>query len=179
MSAFNSKSRSGSGLTIPAVTLMILIVAVSSCLKKESFPIIPEIAYQDFTVVYDTSGTVVKGFLTISFRDGDGDIGLLPADTFPPYNKNGKFYYNYVIDYYEKQNGVFVKLALDPPFSARIPLLTPDYVNKAIKGIIVDTLTLNPKPVHDTIKLKFFIYDRALHQSNVDSTPPIILRRYQ
>jgi hypothetical protein len=66
---------------------------------------------------------------------------------------------------------------LDPSFNARIPYLTPDDPNKAIKGIIVDTLTLNPAPLFDTIKFKFYIYDRALNKSNVDSTPPIILRR--
>ena len=66
---------------------------------------------------------------------------------------------------------------LNPTFNARIPILTPDDNIKAIKGIIVDTLPLNPKPAYDTIRLKFFIYDRALNQSNIDSTPPIILRR--
>jgi hypothetical protein len=153
---------------VAPVTFFLLL---SSCMKKEVFPIIPEIAYQTFTTEFDTGMYATRGFLTISFKDGDGDIGLLPAQNKPPYD------YNYIIDYYEKQNGKFVKVELDPPYNARIPYLTPDDPNKAIKGIIVDTLALNPHPVYDTVKFKFFILDRALHESNVDSTPPIILRR--
>ncbi len=99
------------------------------------------------------------------------------GQTQPPFDSGSPYYYNYIIDYYEKQNGSFVKLVTTVPFSARIPYLTPDDPNKAIKGYIVDTILLNPKPAHDTVKFKFFIYDRALHKSNVDSTPPIILRR--
>ncbi len=166
----------------PAVTPLFLLMALitlqfSSCMKKESYPDVPEIAYESFAAVYDTGRYPKSAILTISFRDGDGDIGLRFFDTLPPYQKNGQYYYNYVIEYFEKRMGTFVKVDLDPPFSARIPWLTPDDQNKAIKGIIVDTLQMNPKPLYDTIRLRFFIYDRALNRSNVDSTPPIILRR--
>ncbi len=152
-------------------------ILLPSCLKNEQYPEIPEIAFQSFTLAFDTNNIPRKGYLTISFVDGDGDLGLHPGDTLSPYQKGGDYYYNYVIDYYEKQNGVYVLVPLNPPYHARIPYLPPDDPNKAIKGIIVDTLQMNPYPVYDTIKLKFFIYDRALHKSNVDSTPPIILRR--
>ncbi|MEI7663969.1 MAG: hypothetical protein WCK34_17315 [Bacteroidota bacterium] len=154
-----------------------LILLFPSCRKKEVLPDIPEIAFQSFVTVFDTGKVATKGYLTISFKDGNGDIGLKPEETQPPFDSGSIYYYNYVIDYYEKQNGKFVKLNFTVPFSARIPYLTPDDPSKAIKGIIVDTLGLNPKPAHDTIKFKFFIYDRALHKSNTDSTPPIILRR--
>lgn len=149
----------------------------SSCMKKEEYPDTPQIAFEGFTLVFDTGKVARQGFLTISFRDGDGDIGLTAGDTNFPYNRNGDYYYNYVIRYYEKQQGTFVLVPLDPPYSARIPFLIPGAYGRAIKGIIVDTLPLNPQPVYDTIKLVFFIYDRALHKSNSDSTPPLILRR--
>jgi hypothetical protein len=149
---------------------------LSSCMKKESYPDIPEIAFQGFTTQFDSGMYARRGILTISFRDGNGDIGLRPDQKEPPFDTGSIYYYNYIIDYYEKQNGTFVKVELDPPFNARIPYLTPDDPNKAIKGIIVDTLMLNPMPLHDTVKFKFFIYDRALNKSNVDSTPPIILK---
>lgn len=160
--------------------ILLLISAMmltTSCMKKEEFPIIPEIAYESIILEYDTGSYPKRGYLTISFKDGDGDIGLRPEQNQPPYDTGGAYYYNYIIDYYELQHGTFVKVELDPPYNARIPYLTPDDPNKSIKGIIVDTLVMNPKPLHDTIKLKFFIYDRALHKSNIDSTPPIILRR--
>ena len=150
---------------------------LSSCMKKEVYPDIPQIAFQGFTAQFDTGLYAKRGFLTISFKDGNGDIGLHSDQTQPPFDTSSIYYYNYIIDYYEKQNGAFVKVVLDPPYNARIPYLTPDDPNKAIKGIIVDTLSLNPMPLHDTVKFKFYIYDRALNKSNVDSTPPIILRR--
>lgn len=175
MRMFNSTTRVSFLVAIIAATLIILL---PSCKKNDQYPEIPEIAFQSFTLAFDTNNIPRKGYLTISFTDGDGDLGLHPGDTLSPYQKGGDYYYNYVIDYYEKQNGTYVLVPLSPPYSARIPYLTPDDPNKAIKGIIVDTLQMNPYPVHDTIKLKFFIYDRALHKSNVDSTPPIILRRY-
>ena len=160
------------------ILLMTGVSLLSSCMKKESYPDIPEIRFEGFTTRFDTGMYARQGFLTISFKDGNGDIGLRPNQKEPPFDTGSIYYYNYIIDYYENQNGTFVKVALDPPYYARIPYLTPDDPNKAIKGIIVDTLTLNPKPKHDTVKFKFYIYDRALNKSNVDSTPPIILRRH-
>jgi hypothetical protein len=161
------------GLFLVIISMLVL----TSCMKKEVYPDIPEIAFQSFTLEFDSGMYAKRGYLTISFKDGNGDIGLRPEQNQPPFDTGGPYYYNYIIDYYELQHGTFVKVELDPPFNARIPYLTPDDPNKAIKGIIVDTLVLNPQPVYDTIKFKFFIYDRALHKSNIDSTPPIILRR--
>jgi hypothetical protein len=159
------------------VALMVSGLLLTSCMEKEVYPVVPEIAFQSFIMQYDTGMYAKRGFLTISFKDGDGDIGLLASQVWPPFDTGSIYYYNYIIDYYEKQNGTYVKVDLNPPYNARIPYLTPNDPNKAIKGIIVDTLILNPFPVYDTVKFKFFIYDRALHQSNVDSTPPIILKK--
>ncbi len=150
---------------------------LSSCLKQEEFPVIPEIKYEAITLEYDTGKYAKRAFLTFSFRDGDGDIGLDPDQKQPPFDTGSIYHYNLIIDYYEKRGGQFVKVDLKTTFNARIPNLTPDDPNKAIKGIITDTLLLNPVPVYDTVKLKFFIYDRALHQSNIDSTPAFLLSR--
>jgi hypothetical protein len=172
---FYSKSN---GFPHPCLFLLIGgFMLLSSCMKKETYPDIPEIAFQSFITQFDTGSYAKRGFLTISFKDGNGDIGLRTNQTGPPFDSGSIYYYNYIIDYYEKQHGKFVKIDLDPSYNARIPYLTPTDANKAIKGIIVDTLFLDPMPEYDTVKFKFFIYDRALHKSNVDSTPPIILRR--
>ncbi len=157
--------------------LVLLLLATTSCMKKEEFSDVPQIAFENFALEFDSAQYARRGYLTISFKDGDGDIGLRPEQNEPPFDSLSKYYYNYIIDYYEKQNGKYVKLNLVPTLYARIPYLTPNDPSKAIKGIIIDTLPLNPVPVFDTIKLKFYIYDRALHMSNIDSTPPIILRR--
>lgn len=165
------------------IATIIGLFLLASCMKKEVYPDIPEIAFQDFTLQYGSRIYPDSGFLTISFKDGNGDIGFRDSDTFPPFNIGSIYHYNYIIDYYEKQNGIFVKKVFDTAsglsFNARIPYLTPNDPNKSIKGFIVNTLDfhLMPAPVYDTIKLKFFIYDRALNKSNVDSTPPIILKK--
>jgi len=153
------------------------LAVFSGCMKKQSFPDTPEISLLSLDLTYDTAHVVRTGILSISYQDGNGDIGLNPSDTFPPYQRNGPYYYNYVMTYFEKQNGVFNQVDLLIPFSLRIPVLTPNYPDKAIKGFIVDTLGLYPPPVHDTIKFELFIYDRALHKSNVVTTPEIILKR--
>jgi hypothetical protein len=154
-----------------------MMILLTACSKKEEFPIVPAIAFKSFTLSFDSGNYASRGYLTISFKDGDGDIGLEPDQKYPPFNEGSKYYYNYYIDYYEMRNGQFYKVDLSDGYNARIPNLTQDDPNHAIEGIIVDTLDFFPPPAHDTIKLKFFIYDRALHQSNTDSTPPIILRR--
>jgi hypothetical protein len=140
-------------------------------MKKQSFSDIPQISFLGAESLIDT---VV---LTISYQDGNGDIGLSKADTFAPYQKNGPYYYNYVINFFEKQNGVFHQVIDSIPFSTRIPVLTPNDPNKAIKGYIIDTMPFYPPPPYDTIRFEVFIYDHALNKSNTITTPEIILRR--
>jgi hypothetical protein len=154
------------------------VIALSGCQKKEHFPDTPEIEYQDYFNEFSSGVFAVKGVLTFSYHDGDGDIGLRDSDTLLPYQPGGSYYYNLVIQYFEKQNGVFTEIALNPPLSSRIPVLSPLYAGKAIKGTITDTIMLNPHPSFDTIQMKVFIYDRRLHKSNVISTPEIILRKH-
>lgn len=153
------------------------ITILMSCMKKESYSNIPLITFAGYYNIFDTTKIAKRGVLTISFQDGDGDIGLNPWDVNPPYDTSSIYYYNYYIDVYSKRNGVFVKDSLNIPLRYRIPDLTPDDPNKAIKGIIVDTIPLNPAPVYDTIQFSMFIYDRALNKSNVVFTPEIVVRR--
>jgi hypothetical protein len=159
------------------VIFAVFLSVFTGCMKKQSYSIVPEISLQSFELMYDTGKYPKSGILNFSYQDGDGDIGLYSWDTFPPYHRNGDYYYNLVINYFEKQNGVFVPVNLTIPFSARIPVLTPNDPDKAIKGFIEETLALYPPPPHDTIKFEVFIYDRALHKSNVITTPEIILKR--
>ncbi len=154
-----------------------ILTIFSGCMKKQSFSDIPQISFQSMELLVDTANVVRMGILTINYQDGNGDIGLNPSDTFPPYQKNGPYYYNYIINFFEKQNGVFQQVNLDIPFSLRIPVLTPNDPNKAIKGFITDSIDLYPPPLHDTIQFQAYIYDRALNKSNTITTPEIVLRR--
>lgn len=153
------------------------ILLISSCVKEEEFSDIPAITPRSFALVFDTGQYAVRGILSFDFQDGNGDIGLSPGDTFAPFNRGGDYYYNLVIKYFEKRDSVYVEVVLDPPFSARIPLLNPDYPGKAIRGFISDTLTLDPSPAWDTVRFEYFLYDRALNKSNILTTPDIPLKR--
>ena len=151
--------------------LVLVSAAVSSCKKKEEFPVVPEIKFEEFLKLYDPSlGIYNRGILKVSFTDGDGDIGLGPDDTVPPYK------YNLFIHYYEIQNGDTVRVIItdSTDFYARIPMLTPSGTNKSIKGEIEDTLFMyNFNSQFDTIMFDASILDRQLHKSNVITTPLI------
>jgi hypothetical protein len=82
-----------------AVLFGIIVLLSLSCIKEEEYPIIPEIEFENFVLLYNPlSGNIERGVLKISFKDGDGDIGLYQTDTAPPYD------FNLFITYYEIQN---------------------------------------------------------------------------
>jgi hypothetical protein len=172
---------------IGLILLFLLGIIVVSCQKFDDFPPEPRIEYQSFLLEFNTqTGITERGVLAISYTDGDGDIGLRPRDTFPPYNFGSKYYYNLIIDYYEMQFGEWIKVPLvtwNPDkqeydtltFNARMPILTPPSGAQPIKGTIQDTLYIyNPLSEFDTIKFSAYIVDRALNESNTVETPPIV-----
>jgi hypothetical protein len=163
------------------------ILAVISCKRLEEYPPEPVITFMNFEKIFNETDSIYdRGVLTFEFTDGDGDLGLAPGDTFPPFNPESKYYYNLLIDYYEVRKGVETPVPLtfyNPEteqydtvyLSARIPLLTPKGINKAISGEIYDTLFIyNYYSDFDTLFLKFQLVDRALHESNVEKTPYIV-----
>lgn len=172
------------------ITLILFLAGIllfSMCRKFEDYPIEPQIEFNNFLLEYNEStGITERGVLMISYTDGDGDLGLFSRDTFPPFNYGSDYYYNMIIDYYEKQNGKWELVPLifkDPEtgendtltFSVRIPNLTPSSGNQSIKGVIQDTMYIyNPLSEFDTIKFSVYIIDRALHISNTVETPEIV-----
>lgn len=153
------------------IFLSLALALMARCKKMEDFPDEPHIEFESFTKLYNAQNEVLKGVLRFSFTDGDGDIGLTPADTVPPYE------YNLFIDYYEKRDGTFEKVEFNEiTLNARIPLLTPEGAVKSVEGSIEDTIDVNYYSPYDTIKLEFYIVDRALHESNKVETPEIILQ---
>lgn len=167
--------------------LILLFLGIVSCKKVENFPIVPYIQYLGFEKIYNPDLSLYdRGVLSFSFEDGDGDIGLNSGDTLPPFNAASEYHYNLIITYFEMQNGVLTEVPItwyNPQteqydtltLSARIPNLTPRGTNKAISGEIYDTLFIyNFNSDFDTIMFEAQIYDRALHESNVISTPLIL-----
>jgi hypothetical protein len=69
---------------------------VSSCFDPPQFPIIPDIGYKDirFIDMPDPSPFEVATdslVLELSFRDGDGDLGIRSSESNPPFND--RWYY--------------------------------------------------------------------------------------
>ena len=154
----------------------VLTFVLMSCLKPEKFPPEPEIGYKSFVILSDSAK------LTVTFQDGDGDIGLNDSDTNAPYDTSSIYHYNLFAQYWEKDDvlGWVQGTVLGDPieFRYRTPIITPTGQNKALKGEI--EMTLEPlyynitSSQSDTIKYKIMLVDRALNESNWVDTEVII-----
>ena len=144
---------------------------MSACRKPEQYSIIPKIKLISFEKYIDKSAQLV-----FSFQDGDGDLGLNDNDIMkPPFDSTSYYHYNFICDYYEKRNGIFVKIdsikkngSMEPfNLNSRFPRLS-NLPEESINGEIY--ITQNPyydaSSPYDTIKLSFFIVDRQLHHSD-------------
>ncbi len=165
---------------------LLLSLLFFACREKSDFSDVPFIKYAGFDAITNREGKDSVGILKLYFTDGDGDVGLSASDTFPPYDKESEYYYNFFIDYFEKQNGVWTKVVLPPPFpgadsltnNSRIPNLTPEGPNKSLEGEInMQLFTNNPFSAFDTVRYEVRICDRALNMSNIVRTPDYYIRK--
>lgn len=161
--------------------IILLLVAsgfIFSCIKQEVYPVEPHIEFSDFIKIADGTGIDNKAYLVITFTDGDGDIGLETDDTLPPYNVNGDYYYNFLINYFEKQNDTFQEVQLPSTFNARIPYVQDDLAERGIRGEIqIELFYNNYNSTSDSIRFTAQIIDRALHKSNIITTPSIFVQK--
>lgn len=170
-------------------------VLFSTCKKSEIYSEIPAIEFKSYYFTVDTTGGVTDTLLgiVISYKDGDGDIGLDIRDTFPPFNsipvsgKETNKYYNNLYWEYQALNPLtnLFEPVIKPNstdtliFQNRVENITPDGKHKAIRGDI-DWQNSIPRLIDypdmpRTVKLKVRIYDRALHESNTVESPVIVL----
>jgi hypothetical protein len=155
-----------------------LSLGLSSCRKQVEYPLEPQIEFKSFDKIDDGTGIDNKAFLAINFTDGDGDLGLKDEDTLYPYNPEGDFYYNMLIEYYEKKADSFVLVTLPSTFNARFPYVESNYINRGISGEIqIELFYNNPLSTADSIKFSVQIIDRALNKSNVVFSPSIFVKK--
>ena len=159
-------------------SLTLILGFLSSCFKKEEYPIEPIITYDSFMVVDDSAQ------ITFNFTDGNGDIGLNDYDTIAPYNIDSEFHYNLYIHYFEKndQTGWTEGLDLDGNpiiFRYRIEPINTKGKTKGIKGkmdIDLGNLYYNPlSNQSDTVKYSIQLIDRALNKSNIIESDEIVI----
>lgn len=151
-------------------------IILASCMKDKEFPIEPHIAFRSFTKIVIPPDSIPQFLiLSVSFTDGDGDIGLRSSDTIPPYD------FNLFIDIYKMINGQMELIVFSDTtvnFNGRIPIVVENPNNKPIEGVIeydFDYPLLRSFLFNDSITFDVILKDRALHQSNIIRTPILIV----
>ncbi len=117
------------------VLFLCFALFLCSCQRAEHYSEVPYIEYKDLQKVDNGTGTDDQANLVVYFQDGDGDIGLSESDTTGVFAYDSAYYYNFFIDYYEKQNGEWVLVELPTPLHVRIPYLIEEE-SEAIEGDI-------------------------------------------
>ncbi len=162
---------------ISLILLIPILAGLTGCIKEEQYPVEPKIVFESFITRRDISGKDSSGVITISYTDGDGNIGLFAWDTVEPRK------YNFYLKFMELVNNQLVEVKpVDSTltFNARIPILTPAGRNKNIKGDITMNLELyfaRQILKSDTIAFEIYIKDRDLNESNMVETPLFIIKK--
>ncbi len=163
-------------VTTILIVIGVVIALSFSCQKIESLSEIPYIEFKSFELrdTVDILGNPGKiGELIFKFEDGDGDIGLEQPDTLSSDTTN----YNLFLTLFEKIEGQYQKVDeedLETPLNYRIPYIENIGQNKTLIGEIKVELYYYLLMLYDTIKYEFYITDRALHKSNVETTSEIV-----
>jgi hypothetical protein len=158
------------------IIFAMLVFLITSCMKEKEFPIEPVITFKSFTKVFNPPDTIpAELVLSITFTDGDGDIGLYDDENNPPYDVN------LFIELYKRVNNQH-ELIIFPDttfnFNGRIPLLNEGEDENPIEGVIeyaFDYKLLRSFLLNDTIAFDVSIQDRALNRSNMIRTPDLIV----
>lgn len=142
-----------------------------SCVKEKNFPTTPAIAFLYYYAYTNDSADCV-----ISFKDGDGDIGILAGDATSPNDFRLMYLYKDTTDGVFKTFDDPFTLAVDTLYySYRVPDLMPEGQYKALDGEIRAKLRAAPLYylTHKTVKFEITLRDRAGHLSNVITTNEI------
>jgi hypothetical protein len=145
-----------------------------SCSSIESHPPVPEIHFKKLVIkdsLYKDMGVNKIAVLTFSFLDGDGDIGVSPQDV----DSVSKIHYTWYkklpdMTYEPYQFGKTTSQASDIPWNSVMD--KTEAQNKLLKGVIkVELFTPTELDGVDTMRIEYYILDRARSKSNIDHTP--------
>jgi len=158
---------------VPAIKVsvgMVIALLAVGCFPKEQFPFEPRLTSVSLEQFGDSAS------LKVGFTDGDGDIGLDPADNQPPFDTASTYYFNLFVEYEELRDGEWFKPTLLIPFNYRVPRITPTGQNKALEGEIA--VAIKPWPIipgnpYDTVRFSVQLVDRALNMSNTLTTDAV------
>lgn len=138
-----------------------------SCVKKKSYPTIPEIEYKDFYIFEGDSAAI-----EIKFKDGDGDIGVEAEDS-----TRSLYYTYYYFDTITQKYSGFYSNDLNDTVRIGYVLKSPTdaYKGKPISGEInVRMQQYRHSKKIKKLKYTVFLIDKAGNKSNVVTSPEII-----
>lgn len=154
-----------------------LLTGLWACVAEPEYPNEPQIEYIRVSTTQENVQGSVLASLTISFKDGDGDLGGSEID-----NPNCSSNCEYLSDtscYNDKFYSAFVIDSRDSCFQYfQLPDLTPTGNVKAISGELDLYFFLNEKPspfTSDTVFYYVTIRDRSGNYSNIVRTEDIVL----
>ena len=154
-----------------------MILISVSCEKIDpQYPDKPQIDYQGFALYITTDALNNKtliGQLSFDFTDGDGNIGLNPYTDTTNINLPDSLRYNFFLQMYNLEGYAYVKVPAGEGgvLKYRIPYLD----KKPLSGTMELEISYPSIGDYDTIYYTFYIYDRDLNRSNVDTTQVIVL----
>lgn len=162
--------------------LLLLLSILFSCKKPEKYAIIPKISFIDIPIkdtVDKFENPIRRCVLTFSLIDGDGDIGFEETDTIAPYQINGAYYHNLIVNMYKFIDGNILPVdtsELKAPFRFRTMHIEPVGKIKTLKCTFYINLDFDIPSSWDSVRFDFYMFDRALHRSNIASTPILLLQ---
>ncbi|MBC8082849.1 MAG: hypothetical protein H7Z21_06505 [Hymenobacter sp.] len=177
--------------------------AVTSCISPPEFPDTPSIKFERLTVVRQPLSApgalpVDSVIVTVSFEDGDGDLGLTPEEySNPPYqrtNADGSLnpnHWNYFIRLFVRNptSGQFEPYTLTPDnlsippdrYYSQFPHLEPNPDKEApLQGDLRFGLTYtlgSPFYPGQEVRFEVSIKDREFHESNTVTTSSFLVVR--
>lgn len=171
----------------PFLVLAGILLTVSACFNEPDYSKTPEIGFEGIVKYTLEAGRGVgqgrrdSVVATISFRDGDGDLGEDTGDTTRIRQLFAdQPWANYELRTFQLENGRFTELILPANFKLFFPRLTKE----GQKGAIDGTLDFSQKFFYQTgqsgykivpVKFQIRIRDRAFNVSNVIETDTIMV----
>jgi len=168
-----------------------LVFFMGACFPEPDYPDTPAIGFKSIRNSPAKLLDTVR--VSISFQDGNGDLGLASEDTVPPFQalqankKPNLFYNNIFVSIYKKVKGVFVPVIFQSEgfnLNGRFPLLNPKGKVKPLEGeLSYEILFFYAFPefysprinLKDTLVFDVQITDRALNKSNTIRTEEIVI----
>ncbi|MCJ8167420.1 hypothetical protein MKJ04_21445 [Pontibacter sp. E15-1] len=173
-----------------SAALLLLPLLMSSCREEPNYPDEPEISFNRVDQFTYTKNRITFDSLVVvvDFQDGDGDLGLRrksqgegDPDFKAPFDQSSPFFNNFFVNLQIKRGSRYVPFPFSSEFlnfNGRFPRLATDDKSEVLEGQVKYTLTNFSDDIfdpRDTVRFEIFIYDRALHKSNVVYSNDVVL----